>query len=273
METQNCKSMREVKQRSPLKIAAGLKALAMTVLLMCPTFMWGAEDVRIKVLMQEALQLYSERRYVKALDLFNQVLRIEPDNNLAKEYVKSSEQRINEWENQGDPGKPSVTWDSLMDEKGLAGPGEITNAKDIIAARKSLVERMKNRAVKAENIVKISEDKGGLEVILYHDQLFLPGLQTLRDEALPILDNVATLIRDKNNQDVKLYSLARHDSTDPFLLFPDFPVPAPDPTSSLGNKGSGQSSSYLFQDIEATRSFILFTHLAQKSMGRSSTLK
>jgi len=244
------------------------------LILICTSPAFAEGDVRIKVLMQEALQLYSERRYVKSLDLFNQVLRIDPNHNLAKEYIKSSEQRISEWETQGtDTGGPSVTWDALLDEKGVPGPGEITNAKDIIAARKSLVERMKNRAVKAENIVKIEEDKRGLEVILYHDQLFLPGLQTLRDEALPILENIATLIRDKADRDVTIYSMARHDSTDPFLLFPDFPVPAPDPTSGMGIQKAKSNSSYLFQDIEATRSFILFTHLAQKSMGRSANKK
>jgi hypothetical protein len=229
---------------------------------------YAEEDPRVKIIMQEGLRLYSDKQYIKAQDLFKQVLRIDPANTLAQQYIKSSEDRIREWESGGGEKLPSdskVNWDNLLSSKNIKGGGDVANAKDIIATRKSLVERMKNRSVNAENIVKIQVNNKGIEVILYHDQLFLPGLLILRDEALPVLEKVAQLMREKKEREVVLYSLAQQDSTDPFLLYPDFPVPAPDPTKS----GKG-GTPFIFQDIEATRSFILFTYLAQESMTPSS---
>jgi hypothetical protein len=93
----------------------------------------------------------------------------------------------------------------------------------------------------------------------------------LRDEALPILENVAALIRQKGDKGVTIQSLARTDSQDPYMLYPDFPVPAPDPTSRL--RKDKDTPSFVFQDIEATRSFILFTYLAQRSMGKLSVAR
>jgi flagellar motor protein MotB len=224
-----------------------------------------ADDARSKPLLEEALHLYSERQYVRALDLFKQVQRIEPDNKTADEYIKSCEQRILEWETQGGerPRSQDATWDSLLKRRGTTDFAN--NASDIIAARRSLVERMRNRSVNTDNIVKIDEDKHGLNITLYHDQLFLPGLQTLRDEALPILENISHLIRDKGDREVTIVSMAHSDSNDPYLLFPEAP-PVESDSSLPQTKGMG--SSMLFQDIEATRSMILFTYLAQRSMGR-----
>ena len=75
-----------------------------------------ANDPRLKPLLEEALHLYSERQYVRALDLFKQVQRIDPANKTAEEYVKSSEQRILEWETQGGerPKSQEATWDTLL---------------------------------------------------------------------------------------------------------------------------------------------------------------
>ena len=106
------------------------------------------DDPRVKSFLQEALRLYSERQYVRALDLFKQVQKIDPTNPTAAEYIRSSEQRILEWEGQGGDynasNKPATTWDSLINQKsGAAGVEGLTNAKDIIAARRSLVQRMK----------------------------------------------------------------------------------------------------------------------------------
>lgn len=224
------------------------------------------DDPRVKVIMQEGLRLYSEKQYIKALDLFKQVLRIDPANNLATQYVKSSEDKIREWESgtgESLPADSKVTWDNLLGSKNIKGAGDVTNAKDIIAARKSLVDRMRNRSVNTENIVKIQVTNKGMDVILYHDQLFLPGLLILRDEALPVLEKVGQLMREKKERDVTILSMAQQDSSDPFLLYPDYPVPAPNP-SSRDSKEKGEP--FLFQDIEATRSFILFTYLAQESM-------
>jgi len=225
----------------------------------------AASDARAKPLLEEALHLYSERQYVRALDLFKQVQRLEPDNKTAEEYVKSCEQRILEWETQGGerPQAKDATWDNLLKKKG--GSDYANNATDIIAARRSLVERMRNRSQNTDNIVQIQDTKRGLEVVLFHDQLFLPGLQTLRDESLPILENVAQLIKTKGDREVTISSIAHSDSNDPFLLFPEAEQATADPTLPQ-SKGSG--SSMLFQDIEATRSMILFTYLAQRSMGR-----
>lgn len=244
--------------------------LAVTLMSMSGGFASAADstDPRVKVLLEEGLRLYSERQYVRALDLFKQVQRIEPTNATASEYVKSSEQRIMEWES--DPGaktdKKDANWDTLLNRKKSASTENMANANDIIAARKSLVERMRNRSTNTDNIVQIQDTKRGLDIILFHDQLFLPGLQTLRDEALPILENVATLIRQKGDRQVSVSSVAHTNSTDPFLLFPEIPSDS-DPT--LPNKKSG-ASSLLFQDIEATRAMVLFTYLAQRSMGKSS---
>lgn len=224
-------------------------------------------DPRSKPLLEEALHLYSERQYVRALDLFKQVQRIDPENKTAAEYVKSCEQRILEWETQGGerPRSQDATWDSLMKRRGATDFA--SNATDIIAARRSLVERMRNRSQNTDNIVQVEENKRGLTVTLFHDQLFLPGLQTLRDEALPILENIARMIREKGDREVSILSVAHSDSKDPYLLFPE--VPVADADRSLP-QARGMGSSMLFQDIEATRSLILFTHLAQRSMGRSS---
>jgi flagellar motor protein MotB len=234
------------------------------------SIVYAESDPRVKVLLEEALRLYSERQYVRALDLFKQVERIDPINTTAKEYIKSSEQRINEWENQGDkPAKDDPSWDSLLNKKKKGGEGSQTNALDLIAARRSLVERMKNRSTNTDNIVQIRDNKRGLEIVLFHDQLFLPGLQTLRDEALPILENVAQVMKQKGDREVTIYSQAHSDSSDPFLLFPEIPAVVEGDASLPQMKPVG--SSMLFQDIEATRSMILFTYLAQKSISALTT--
>ena len=114
-----------------------------------------------------------------------------------------------------------------------------------------------------DNIVKIQDSKKGFSITLFHDQLFLPGLQTLRDEALPILANVASLIQTSGERQVTLQSVAHSDSKDPFLLFPEIPAGSNDPSLP---QMSSSNSSFLFHDIEASRAFILFTYIAQKSM-------
>ncbi len=229
-----------------------------------------AEDDNVKNLMGEGLQLYSEKQYIRALDLFKQVKRIDPSNALADEYIAKTEKAITDWENNPEtPKEKSPTWDTLLDARQNRRPvADVANAKDIIAARRSLVERMKNRSTRTDNIVQIQDNNRGLSIILFHDQLFVPGLQTLRDEALPILENVAALIRQKGDKGVTIQSLARNDSQDPYMLYPDFPVPAPDPTSRMRKDKEKDTPSFVFQDIEATRSFILFTYLAQRSMGK-----
>ncbi len=245
----------------------------MTVLLFAlgATFLHAEDDPRVRVMLEEGLRLYSEKQYVRALDLFKQVQRLDPSNNTAEDYAKNTEQRIVEWESQGSSPsasrKKESTWDTLLDEK-KGGPGEnAANARDIIAARRSLVERMRNRSTNTDNIGQIQVTKGGLEINLFHDQLFLPGLLTLRDEALPVLENVAQLSRQKGDRDVSISSLAHGESNDPFLLYPDYPAVSVDPLTPKGKDGKG-TMSFLFQDIEATRAFILFTYLAQRSMGK-----
>jgi len=232
----------------------------------------AGDDPRAKVLMEEALRLYTEKQYIRALDLFKQVDRIQPNDAIVEDYISNTEKRIQEWEQMGGQSDKvskdkSATWDSILGNKdGKGREDNSANAKDIIAARRSLVERMKTRSTNTENIVKITDTKRGLDILLYHDQLFLPGLLTLRDEALPILENVVILIRDKGDRPVTVHSLARNNSTDPFLLFPDSPLVEEDPTLPK-TKTKNKDSSYLFQDIEATRSLILFTYIAQRSMG------
>lgn len=246
-----------------------LRPLVLLVLLssliLPPSLAHADDDTRAKPLLEEALHLYSERQYVRALDLFKQVQRIQPDNKTAEEYVKSCEQRILEWETKGGEGAQGkdATWDDLLKKK--SGSDYASNANDIIAARRSLVERMRNRSTNTDNIVQIQDTKRGLEVVLYHDQLFLPGLLTLRDEALPILENVAQLIRTKGDREVTLTSVAHSDSNDPFLYFPEAEQATADPSLPAA-KGNGSAA--MFQDIEAQRSLILFTYLAQRSMGR-----
>lgn len=235
---------------------------------------WTSGDPRVKTLLQEALRLYSERQYVRALDLFKQVRSIDPGNQTASEYIKSSEKRILEWESQSgekkDASHPKATWDSLLHpESNRVGVESLTNAKDIIAARRSLVARMQKRSVNTDNIVKIEDSKRGLDVTLFHDQLFLPGLKTLRDEALPILSNVADLIRTSGEREVTVRSVAHSDSNDPYLLYPERNAASSDQT--LPQLASGDSS-FLFENIEATRAFVLFTYLAQKSMGHPEKL-
>lgn len=231
---------------------------------LAPLIQANESDPRVKVLLEEALRLYSERQYVRSLDLFKQVQRIDPSNKTAAEYIQNSEERISEWEEKGGDGrKKEPTWESLLKERkkgGDKGP----NANDIIAARRSLVERMRNRSTNTDNIVQIQDSKGRLQVTLFHDQLFLPGLQTLRDEALPILENVAQLIREKGDRDVSVTSKAHNDSNDPYLLFPEVNPRLEDATLPQMKQAGG--SSVMYKDIEATRSIILFTYLAQRSM-------
>src|SRR5688572_21303078 len=142
------------------------------ILLLClsalPVRVHAEDDPRVRVMLEEGLRLYSEKQYVRALDLFKQVQRIDPSNKTAEEYAKSTEQRITEWESQGGSGaarKKEPTWDSLLDEN-KALPGGVANAKDIIAARRSLVERMRNRSTNTDNIVQIEDNKGGLDISL-----------------------------------------------------------------------------------------------------------
>ncbi|MBV9080156.1 MAG: hypothetical protein JO102_03440, partial [Elusimicrobia bacterium] len=77
-----------------------IAALMLASLLPAPRT-WAANEAQTKPLLEEALHLYSQRQYVRALDLFKQVQRIDPQNKTAEEYVKSCEQRILEWETQG----------------------------------------------------------------------------------------------------------------------------------------------------------------------------
>lgn len=225
-----------------------------------------SNNPQVKAMLEEGLRLYSEKQYVRALDLFKQVQQVDPNNATANEYIKSSQERIQEWDaDGGDKSKSDPTWDSLLkSKKGPNGEGA-ANANDLIAARKSLVDRMRNRSTNTDNIVQIQNSKRSLDIVLFHDQLFSPGLQTLRDEALPILENVAQLIRENGDKPVTIRSQAHSDSSDPYLLYPAAESASSDP--SLPNmKGGG--TSILFQDIEAIRSMILFTHLAQRSMGK-----
>jgi hypothetical protein len=145
-----------------------------------------------------------------------------------------------------------------------AGPGSdtVNNAKDIIAARKSLVDRMKNRSSNTDNIVQIEQGSRGVDVTLFHDQLFVPGLTTLRDEALPVLQNVSDLIRNGGDKEIMI-RCATHggESEDATMLYPEFSLPARDPSKT--------DAASAFQDLESTRSLILFTYLAQKSMGQA----
>jgi hypothetical protein len=235
----------------------------LTLVFLAGARIWAADDARTKPLLEEALRVYGDRQYVRALDLFKQVQRIDPENATAKEYVQSCEQRILEWNKQdvGDGKAADPTWDSLLKNK--KGTDPQNNANEIVAARRSLVERMKKRSTNTDNIVQIQETRKGVEITLYHDQLFLPGLQTLRDEALPVLENVAQVLRDKGDRAITIQSVAHEDSNDPFLLYPDVASSGgADP--SLPQMKSG--TSMLFQDIESTRAFILFTYLAQRSM-------
>jgi hypothetical protein len=219
---------------------------------------------QVRALLEEGLRLYGEKQYVRALDLFKQVQQVDPTNATAVEYIKSSQQRIQEWDaDGGDKSKSDPTWDSLLKGKKASNGEGAANANDLIAARKSLVERMRNRSTNTDNIVQIQDSKRSLDIVLFHDQLFAPGLQTLRDEALPILENVAQLIREKGDKPITIKSVAHENSSDPYLLYPAADSTSSDPT--LPNmKGGG--TSILFQDIEAIRSMILFTYLAQRSM-------
>lgn len=91
-------------------------------------------------------------------------------------------------------------------------------------------------------------------------------MQTLRDEALPILENVAQLIREKGDKPVTIRSVAHENSSDPYLLYPAAESGAAGSDPTLPNMKGGGGTSILFQDIEAIRSMILFTYLAQRSM-------
>jgi hypothetical protein len=235
-----------------------------------PNAQANPDDPRIRVLLEEGLRMYSEKQYVRALDLFKQVQQIDANNATANEYVKSAQQRIQEWDSEsGANSKSDPTWDSLLKGKrNVPGTESAANASDIIAARKSLVERMRNRSTNTDNIVQIQDTKRSLDVMLFHDQLFSPGLQTLRDEALPILENVALLIREKGDKPIRVRSQAHVNSSDPYLLYPAAEGDGSDP--SLPNMKAG-GTSMLFHDIEAIRSLILFTHLAQRSMGNTAT--
>lgn len=226
-----------------------------------------AEDPRVKGLLQEALKLYGDHQYVRALDLFKQAQALEPTNVTADEYIKNTKQRILEWELQGNetPGekKPSANWDNLAPTN--ISNETAANSKDIIAARKSLVDRMKNRSTNTDNIVQIEQSGKGLDITLYHDQLFVPGLTTLRDEALPILQNVSDLIRTGGDKDVTIRAASHTEAEqDPVMLYPEFALPARDPADA-----GKADTNYAFQDLESTRALILFTYIAQKSMGQA----
>lgn len=131
---------------------------------------------QVKALLEEGLRLYGEKQYVRALDLFKQVQQVDPSNATAAEYIKSSQQRIQEWDaDGGDKSKSDPTWDSLLKGKKAAAGEGAANANDLIAARKSLVERMRNRSTNTDNIVQIQDSKRSLDIVLFHDQLFHPA--------------------------------------------------------------------------------------------------
>lgn len=225
-----------------------------------------AEDPRVKDLLGEALKLYGDHQYVRALDLFKQAQALDPTNATAEDYIKNTKQRILEWELQGNESAPSgdkqpaANWDNLA-PSGANAADTVTNAKDIIAARKSLVDRMKNRSSNTDNIVQIEQSSRGVDITLFHDQLFVPGLTTLRDEALPILQNVADMIRTGGDREVMVRCATHTESEDPYMLYPEFALPAKDP--------SQKQPASSFEDLESTRALILFTYLAQKSMGQA----
>jgi tetratricopeptide (TPR) repeat protein len=226
---------------------------------------------QVKALLEQALKLYSEKQYVRALDLFKQAQELDPSNATAEEYVRNTKQRILEWEMQGDDKDKAAkqvqpTWDNLTSNK--AGYDDnAANARDLIAARRSLVEKMRNRSTSTDNIVQIQDNGKGLEVTLFHDQLFLPGLQTLRDEALPVLANVSDLIRTGEDRPITIHCASHVGSEDQYMLYSDFPNPAPDPT--LPHLKPNETA-MMFQDIETTRAMILFTYIAQKSINKTA---
>jgi hypothetical protein len=246
-----------------------MKKLKTFFMLGCVLFssalLW-ADAGRIKSLLQEALKLYGDHQYVRALDLFKQAQALDPTNVTAEEYIKNTKQRILEWELQGNDApvekKQNANWENLAPTN-LAND-VATNSKDIIAARKSLVDRMKNRSSNTDNIVQIEQTGKGLDVTLFHDQLFVPGLTTLRDEALPILQNVSDLVRTGGDKNIRVRCATHTQTEDPVMLYPEFALPARDPADA-----GKADTNYAFQDLESTRALILFTYLAQKSMGQA----
>ncbi len=246
--------------------------IALIGMIVCGVAGAHAEDARVKSLLQEGLKLYGDHQYVRALDLFKQVQALEPTNGTAEEYIKNTKQRILEWELQGDDkdtGKQGANWDNIAPTGSAADTA--TNSKDIIAARKSLVERMKNRSSNTDNIVQVEQTGRGLDITLFHDQLFVPGLQTLRDESLVILQNVADMIRTGGDRDVVIRSATHTEpsSEDPYILYPEFSLPAVDPESDAKRSDMAMAS---FQDLETSRALILFTYIAQRSMGRADSV-
>lgn len=244
------------------------RLLAIGLFCIMPLAGLHAEDnEQVKGLLKEGLELYNQKQYVRALDLFKQAQNIDANNALAAEYIKSTKQRILEWENQsgdGEKARNSTTWDSLLNNKsGLSERDTAANAKDIIAARKSLVERMKNRSTNIDNIVQIQDNGKSVDIVLFHDQLFVPGLTILRDEAFPVLTNVSDVLKKAGDKVVTVRSVTHEESQDPTLLYPEFSLPAAEP----GVK-SAPDPQTLFQDLEATRAYILFTYIAQKSMDK-----
>jgi tetratricopeptide (TPR) repeat protein len=241
-----------------------LSNFVMALFFLAGTAFVYANEGQVKQLLKDGLELYNQKQYVRALDIFKQAQTLDPNNALAAEYIKSTKQRILEWEHQSGDADPSkgASWDSLLNPRGgLTDRDTALNARDIVAARKSLVERMKNRSSNMDNIVQISETSKNVDILLFHDQLFFPGLTALRDEAFPVLMSVAQALRRNADRAVTVRSVTHENSTDPTLLFPEFSVPAADPRRG----GSQISPQEIFQDLESTRAYILFTYLAQKA--------
>jgi flagellar motor protein MotB len=220
----------------------------------------AAEDPRVKSILGEALKLYGDHQYVRALDLFKQAQALDPANATAEDYIKNTKQRILEWELQGNESAPQAEKQANWDTIAPSSPDTAANSKDIIAARKSLVDRMRNRSSNTDNIVQIEQTSKGVDVTLFHDQLFVPGLTTLRDESLPVLQNVADLIRTGGDKEIMVRCASHADAEqEPSVVYPEFSLPAKNPS---------QVTEAPLQDLESTRALILFTYLAQKSMGQ-----
>lgn len=162
---------------------------------------------------------------------------------------------------QAEPAKPAVEQKSA--------PG-ISASQEVLEERQALVEHFEDRVVPLDQSVEIKESKGKIEITLRHSQLFLPGLDIFRDNALESIQKAVDTVRANPDKRVILRSVSRYRGEKPLAFTSSVPMElSQDVYRPEGEKADIQSITSESKDLEAHRSFILFTHILQQAWGKT----
>ncbi len=197
----------------------------------------AAEDVA--AMMTGAIKLYEQGSYKKALKQFANVLKLDPGNADAKEYmIRCSDKMVEEELGvrvekapsdlaplPGAPGtavkpgqEPQRTLrgsrrTSLPSPRRTAGPkggkpiplgADRPTAKDLVKQREALTEDYRKRVLGKEGPVWVESSRNQMEVVLYMNRIFLPMTDQLAPDAYPILEAAVAELRANPDKSVVL---------------------------------------------------------------------